>query len=69
MTRQRNQNYILQELQMITGIISEDLDYIVYLLLKSGSYFQKQNSEKYVIPNESVSIIKNLDEWFANLCE
>lgn len=54
---------------MITGIISEDLDYIVYLLLKSGSYFQKQNSEKYVIPNESVSIIKNLDEWFANLCE
>lgn len=52
---------------MITGIISEDFDYLIYTLLKTGCYFQKQDSEKCSINNQNTEMIEDLNTWFQEI--
>lgn len=44
MAMQRKQK-IINELSMLTGTYSEDIDYLVYLALKNGDY----NPEGYIV--------------------
>lgn len=53
------------ELQMLTGVVSDDLSYLYYCLIKGGSYFneikQKENTTSYV--GEAI----DSEEWFNSL--
>lgn len=50
---------------MITGIISEDLDYLVYRMLEGGYYFAE---EKKVVPDtDGVLAVRDLKDWFASI--
>jgi len=62
--------HIRQELQMVTGVVSNDVDYLVYLLLKDGDYFKESAESKYVKPDAKdveVQGVQELADWFSNL--
>lgn len=57
---------MLEELQMITGSSSNDINYLYYLIIKGGSYldrFDIIDSAKY----DTVSVDQSLEEWFNEL--
>lgn len=57
---------MLEELQMITGSNSNDINYLYYLIIKGGTYidrFDIIDSAKY----DTVSVDQNLEEWFNEL--
>lgn len=57
---------MLEELQMITGSNSNDINYLYYLIIKGGTYldrFDIIDSAKY----DTVSVDKSLEEWFNEL--
>ena len=58
---------ILQELQMITGTISNDYDYLVSLLLRKekDSKVVKRKFEIVELPN--VTKVPSIDSWFSSL--
>lgn len=53
---------IVDELQMLTGVQSDDVDFLYYCLIKDGSYFVEQES---II--ESDIRVQSLDDWFNSL--
>lgn len=59
---------VKQELQAVTGIMTEDIDYLVYLVLKDGQYF-KPIDVKYdkALKNEAVKQVADFEEWFKKL--
>lgn len=57
---------MLEELQMITGSNSNDINYLYYLIIKGGTYldrFDIIDSAKY----DTVSVDQSLEEWFNGL--
>jgi hypothetical protein len=57
---------MLEELQMITGSNSNDINYLYYLIIKGGTYldrFDLIESAKY----DTVSVDQSLEEWFNEL--
>lgn len=57
---------MLEELQMITGSNSNDINYLYYLIIKGGIYldrFDIIDSAKY----DTVSVDQSLEEWFNEL--
>ena len=57
---------MLEELQMITGSSSNDINYLYYLIIKGGTYldrFDIIDSAKY----DAVSVDQSLEEWFNEL--
>ena len=59
---------ILNELQMLTGVLSTDLDYLMYKLLQGGSYFEDLN--KAVEKKEPFKYeVDSVDAWFSKLEE
>ena len=57
---------MLEELQMITGSNSNDINYLYYLIIKGGTYldrFDIIDSAKY----DTVSADQSLEEWFNEL--
>ena len=57
---------MLEELQMITGSNSNDINYLYYLIIKGGTYldrFDLIESAKY----DTVSVGQSLEEWFNEL--
>lgn len=57
---------MFEELQMITGSSSNDINYLYYLIIKGGTYldrFDIIDSAKYDI----VSVDQSLEEWFNEL--
>lgn len=57
---------MLEELQMITGSNSNDINYLYYLIIKGGTYldlFDIIDSAKY----DTVSVDQSLEEWFNEL--
>lgn len=57
---------MLEELQMITGSNSNDINYLYYLIIKGGTYldrFDIIDSDKY----DTVSVDQSLEEWFNEL--
>lgn len=58
---------ILDELIMLTGKVSTDKNYLYYLLVKDGSYFEKpKESNAESIPDVTVN---SLEDWFNSLEE
>lgn len=57
---------MLEELQMITGSNSNDINYLYYLIIKGGTYLDRFDiieSAKY----DTVSVDKSLEDWFDEL--
>lgn len=54
------------ELRMLAGVVTEDMDYIGYLLLKDGSYF-KEKEEPYEKPKPVIEAVESLENWFKNI--
>jgi len=58
------------EMQMITGVMTEDLDYLLCLILKGGTYFEPGNEQASdYVPFKPVKniVVQDLDSWFENL--
>lgn len=62
-------NKIIDELSMIVGVNNKDINYLYYLLIKDGKYFDKYKKEdKINIPtNESTCL--GLDDWLESFEE
>ena len=66
-----NKARLLSELQMLTGIMTDDYEYMLYMLLKKG------NKEKEVITanqyekTEAAKIdkVQSLEDWFDTITE
>lgn len=61
---------IREELQMVTGEVSLDVDYLVARLLQNGSKFQeiKKNDSKFVEVGKLFEpSTVSLDKWFDSL--
>lgn len=62
----------ITELQIVTGVVTNDLEYLVYLLLKDGSYFNDKieqdtlKSAKELITNPDL-VVPSVKDWFSNL--
>lgn len=55
---------IKEEMEFITGVISPDIDYLFYLLLKDNK--NNVEEDKPVIEEDPYSD-KNLEDWFSSL--
>lgn len=55
----------IEELQMITGVVSTDLNYLYYLLIKDGTYFDKLEREASLASQEGV--VESFEDWFNSL--
>jgi hypothetical protein len=54
------------ELRMLAGVVTEDMDYIGYLLLKDGSYFEEKE-EPDEKPKPVIEAVESLENWFKNI--
>ncbi len=54
------------ELKMIAGIATDDMDFIGYHLLKDGSYFKKEEPEPEK-PKSVIDAVDDLKAWFDKL--
>lgn len=57
---------MLEELQMITGSNSNDINYLYYLIIKNGTYVDKYNIVD-VVKYEDVAKNKSLEDLFDEL--
>lgn len=55
-----------EELKMLSGVFTDDINYIGYLLLKDGAFFTK-NDEEEVQELGSNSQVEDLNAWFENI--
>ena len=59
---------LVNELKVMTGVVTEDLDYMIYLLLKGGSYFNSSDKAEMFIstglPKENISVV-DMSTWFS----
>lgn len=68
-----NPNKIKEEIQFITGVVTDDFDYLVYLLLKGGTKDSKsiQRDEPLIQQQpefyDDIFNERYLDDWFNNL--
>lgn len=65
------QSTVIAELQLITGVMADDVEYLVYSLLKDGSYFNKIKQEGLhnEHPQESSKEQSTVADWFSKLKE
>lgn len=42
----KREKRIINELQLVTGVMTEDIQYLCFLLLKDGTYFNSTKTEK-----------------------
>lgn len=60
------------ELQMLTGVVTDDMSYFVYLLLKDGDYFKEDRLKDVTIKEEEKEKQERLkamsfDDFFNSL--
>lgn len=60
---------ILMELQMITGIISDDPVFLYNEMLKGGNSGKESVKEEFIEIKDSYNVEANtdIDDWFSNL--
>ena len=59
------QNLYMEELQFITGKVTKDMEYLVYLLLKNKEEVKDEKEpEQLDVPYLDE---KTIDDWFNNL--
>lgn len=56
---------VLRELYMLTGKVNKDKDYLYYLLIKDGSYYDKPKQEPEQIKTENT--VDTFEDWFNSL--
>lgn len=67
-----NKAKLLGELQMLTGLLSNDYEYMLYMLLKDGSRFKEVVAESKFESSDSeveMDAVQCLDSWFNSLME
>lgn len=42
----KREKRIINELQLVTGVMTEDIQYLCFLLLKDGTYFNSTKTEE-----------------------
>lgn len=60
------QDKILDELQILTGVVSNDFDYLIYKLLENGNFFNSEEP-KQLLPELTTSKYETLEDWFNKL--
>ena len=55
----------MRELYMLTGQVNKDKNYLYYLLIKDGSYFNEEPKQPEVIKTDST--VDAFDDWFNGL--
>ena len=59
------------ELEMLCGVSTSDMDYIGYLLLKDGIFFKDkqcdESDELTPIVNKNVTTVVSLEDWFSKI--
>ena len=56
---------IMRELYMLTGQVNKDKNYLYYLLIKDGSYFNEEPKQPEAIKTDST--VDAFDDWFNGL--
>lgn len=56
---------ILRELYMLTGRVDRDKNYLYYLLVKDGSFFEENKPVQEV--KHDKSSVESFEDWFDNL--
>lgn len=56
---------LTQELSFITGVVTDDVDYLVYLLLKDGKK-SKHIEEDVVKQEEGYFNEQSIEDWFSS---
>lgn len=60
----------IQEMQMLTGVVTDDYEYLLYLLVKPSLPLREEKvHKKKETTLKSVSKIESLDDWFEKLEE
>ena len=60
-----SEDAIIRELYMLTGKVNKDKNYLYYLLIKEGSYYNKDKSTVEVI--KDASTVDSFEDWFNNI--
>ena len=60
------------ELQMLTGVLTDDISYLCYLLLKDGSHFKHEREKNTELAEDNLKKIENMrtesfEEFFRRL--
>lgn len=65
----RTNEKVLQELQMLTGVVSNDMEYLFHLLQSNTGVVEKQQKVEFVKPEplRAGTQIQALEDWFNNL--
>lgn len=60
---------VLLELQMITGIMSNDMSYLYDEMMKGNTVVNKKCEPEFVEVehNEDISVETDVDDWFSKL--
>lgn len=59
---------LLKEMQMLTGVVTNDFEYLVYLLIRKDKNTDKEVSKPIKLQRpKNVTKIESLDEWFNKL--
>lgn len=58
---------VMEEMQFITGVVSNDADYLLYLLLKSKNKEVEESSVVVVDDKDSYFDEESLEDWFNSI--
>lgn len=64
--RNEKRSQLISELQMITGVVSDDISYLYYCLIKDGIHFKMVDEVKSMTFNSNIAV-QDVNDWFANL--
>lgn len=57
---------LILELQLITGVVSNDISYLYYILIKDGVQFRREAEVKARTLTSDIAV-QDVNDWFANL--
>ena len=62
---------IITECQMLTGITTDDLTFLVYKLLKGGNYFENSGEIVIKVDNPLINpiVVEDFSSWLSKLEE
>lgn len=56
---------MLKELQLLNGVVTEDYDYLIYLLLRDGKFFSDGSKVVLYEPPKEKEV--TLEDWFKSI--
>lgn len=64
--RSKKRSQLISELQIITGVVSDDISYLYYQLIKDGIHFKQVDDAKSLTFDSNIAV-QNVDDWFNSL--